>query len=120
MPSVGLEAAILQQAAVAAQIRADPDQAQQQVSLGGLVSDLTAVAHNEAKVRAPLICKICSGDMSVVDAACLRLYTACSTGGVTAGVLTILCSRPSIVPCRSTTGLGRLCSCERKSSAVDV
>lgn len=48
--SGGLETAILQKAAAAAS-GTHAAELQPQLSLGGLVSDLTAAAHNEAKVR---------------------------------------------------------------------
>jgi len=51
VPSVGLETAILQQAAATAAAGLVRQDLQPQLSLGGLVSDLTAAAHNEAKVR---------------------------------------------------------------------
>lgn len=50
VPSVGLENAILQQAAATAAAGIARRDLQPQLSLGGLVSDLTAAAHNEAKV----------------------------------------------------------------------
>lgn len=50
VPSVGLETAILQQAAATAAAGLVRQDLQPQLSLGGLVSDLTAAAHNEAKV----------------------------------------------------------------------
>jgi hypothetical protein len=59
VPGAGQQSAILQQAAAAAAAssRSHERELQPQLSLGGLMSDLTAAAHNEAKVRAQ--CNTC-------------------------------------------------------------
>jgi hypothetical protein len=73
--SGGLETAILQKAAAAAS-RTHAAELQPQLSLGGLVSDLTAAAHNEAKVRtAHTACHLSASAHSLGHSACVHIHT---------------------------------------------